>query len=59
MKSCSWFIVIQRLSIDVELIMLVKITIPIIAITSEVVVLQRALAVSDTIGVSHTPDERM
>ena len=58
-KSCSWFIVIQRLAIDVVLIILVKTTIPVIVITADVVVLLRALAVSDTVGISHTPDERM
>ena len=58
MKSCSWFIVIQRLAMDAVLIILVKTTIPVIVITSDVVVLLRALAVSDAFGISHTPDER-
>ena len=57
-KSCSWFIVIQRLAIDAVLIILVKTTIPVVAITADVVVLLRALAASDAGGVSHTPDER-
>ena len=58
MKSCSWFIVIQRLDIDKGLIILPKTTIPVVAITTDVVVWLRALAVSDAFGVSHTPDER-
>ena len=56
MKSCSWFIVIQRLAIDKGLIMVAKTTTHVVAITADVVVWLRALAVSDTGGVSHTPD---
>ena len=58
MKSCSWFIVIQRLAIDKGLIILAKTTLPVVAITTDVVALLRALAVSDASGVSQTPDER-
>ena len=59
-KNCSWFIVIQRLAIDAVFIMLVKATITVIAKTTDVIVLLRALAVSDVVvfEISHTPDER-
>ena len=38
MKSCSWFIVIQRLAIDKGLIMDAKTTTPVVATTADVVV---------------------
>ena len=46
-KSCSWFIVIQRLAIKLVFIMLAKTTIHVIAMTTDIIVLLRALAVSD------------
>ena len=49
MKSCSWFIIIQRLTIDLLFAMLVKTTIHVIAMTTNVIVSLRAMAVSDVV----------
>ena len=49
MKGCSWFIVIQRLAIELVFIMLVETTIHDIPTTAGVVVLLRAMAVSDVV----------
>ena len=70
MKSCSWFIIIQRLAIDLVFIMLVNTTIHVIAMTTDVIVLLRALTISDVVcelfelcevvvfEISHIPDVR-